>query len=165
MDGTHRQETGPGIEPASHWPTLCAIITRGRTGRTISRKRILNVPAPRSLYWAHNAYNIAANKAKGDAHEAAVIADMKKTHTDVTTQVTVKTKSGTRTRLDAIGKGPGGVVAIDEAKASATAPLTRNQTIAHPDIATDGAVVVGAGKPGFPGGTVIPPTTVRIVRP
>ena len=32
-------------------------------------------------------------------------------------------------------------------------------------IEESGAVVVGKGKPGFPGGTEIPPTKVDVVRP
>ncbi|PTT61014.1 pyocin, partial [Pseudomonas sp. HMWF007] len=41
----------------------------------------------------------------------------------------------------------------------------RNQKLAYPEIEESGAVVVGKGKPGFPSGTVIPPTRVEIVRP
>jgi len=54
---------------------------------------------------------------------------------------------------------------LTEAKSSATAPLTANQTKAFPEIEKTGATVKGAGKPGFPGGTQIPPTKVEIVRP
>ena len=34
-----------------------------------------------------------------------------------------------------------------------------------PSIAQSGGVVVGNGKPGYPGGTGIPPTQVSVVRP
>jgi hypothetical protein len=44
------------------------------------------------------------------------------------------------------------------------APLTAAQTAAFPEIEESGAVIVGAGKPGFPGGMQIPPTKVVIVR-
>jgi hypothetical protein len=54
---------------------------------------------------------------------------------------------------------------VTEAKSSATAPLTPNQAKAFPEIEKTGATVKGAGKPGFPGGTQIPPTKVDIVRP
>ncbi|MEC8230703.1 MAG: pyocin, partial [Pseudomonadota bacterium] len=40
-----------------------------------------------------------------------------------------------------------------------------NQRAAFPEIQQTGGVVVGKGKPGFPGGTRIPPTKVNIVRP
>jgi hypothetical protein len=52
-----------------------------------------------------------------------------------------------------------------ECKSSATAPLTPNQEIAFPEIEEGGATIAGAGKPGFPGGTRIPPTKVEVVRP
>lgn len=80
-------------------------------------------------------------------------------------QVTVKTESGTRTRLDMIGRDKNGDISCVECKASDTAPLTRNQKKAFPEIEQSGGTIVGKGKPGFPGGTVIPPTRVEIVRP
>ncbi|VVM89847.1 S-type pyocin domain-containing protein [Pseudomonas fluorescens] len=80
-------------------------------------------------------------------------------------QVTVKTESGTRTRLDMIGRDKNGDISCVECKASDTAPLTRNQKKAFPEIERSGGTIVGKGKPGFPGGTVIPPTRVDIVRP
>ena len=52
-----------------------------------------------------------------------------------------------------------------EAKASQTAPISPNRRAAIPEIAQSGATIVGAGKPGFPGGTWLPPLTIRIVRP
>lgn len=80
-------------------------------------------------------------------------------------QVTVKTESGTRTRLDMIGRDKNGDINCVECKASDTAPLTRNQKKAFPEIERSGGTILGKGKPGFPGGTVIPPTRVDIVRP
>ncbi|KAF1028627.1 MAG: hypothetical protein GAK37_02149 [Pseudomonas sp.] len=80
-------------------------------------------------------------------------------------EVTVKTQSGTRVRVDMLGLDAKGTLSCIECKSSDTAPLTRNQKIAFPEIEDSGAVVVGKGKPGFPGGTVIPPTKVQIVRP
>ncbi|EPW3854497.1 hypothetical protein QZJ98_13645 [Acinetobacter baumannii] len=52
-----------------------------------------------------------------------------------------------------------------ECKASETAPLTKNQTKAFPEISKSGATIVGKGKDGFSGGTKIPPTEVIISRP
>jgi len=72
-------------------------------------------------------------------------------------QVTVKTESGTRTRLDMIGRDKNGDINCVECKASDTAPLTRNQKKAFPEIERSGGTIVGKGKQGFPGGTVIPP--------
>jgi len=44
------------------------------------------------------------------------------------------------------------------------APKTPNQTKGFPEIEQSGGTVVGAGKPGFPGGIIIHPTPVDIVR-
>ncbi|MDQ7976767.1 hypothetical protein QYH69_05855 [Paraburkholderia sp. SARCC-3016] len=57
-----------------------------------------------------------------------------------------------------------------------TRKIAGNQEAAFAVLVSEGAVivgkgtncegvVVGKGKPGFPGGTVIPPTEVKIVRP
>ena len=91
--------------------------------------------------------------------------NLQQTQSGVVQQVTVKTQSGTRTRIDLMGRDANGNIVCTECKASATAPLTKNQKIAFPEIQQSGGVVVGKGKPGFPGGTQIPPTTVDIVRP
>ena len=40
-----------------------------------------------------------------------------------------------------------------------------NQKLGFPEIEKTGATVVGKGKPGFTGGTRIPPTRVDIIRP
>jgi hypothetical protein len=58
-----------------------------------------------------------------------------------------------------------GQIGLTEAKSSQTARLTPNQAKAFPKIEQTGATVKGVGKPGFPGGTQIPPTKVDIVRP
>ncbi|AJO79650.1 S-type pyocin domain-containing protein [Pseudomonas sp. MRSN 12121] len=80
-------------------------------------------------------------------------------------EVTVRTKSGIRTRFDMLGRDVDGKLSCVECKSSATAPLTRNQKVAFPEIEESGATIVGKGKTGFPGGTEIPPTKVEIVRP
>ncbi len=108
---------------------------------------------------------LAKNKAAGEAFEVQTMNKLQETQTGVVQQVTVKTQSGTRTRIDLMGKDAEGNIVCTECKASATAPLTTNQKIAFPEIKESGAVVVGKGKPGFPGGTQIPPTTVDVVRP
>ncbi|WP_141106959.1 hypothetical protein [Herbaspirillum aquaticum] len=105
------------------------------------------------------------NKENGAAFEKSVFQDVQMQMPDAVQQVTVKTKSGVNTRIDIIGTSPSGQVVCLECKGSASAPLTPNQTVGFPEIKKTGAVVVGNGKPGFPGGTVIPPTDVQIVRP
>ncbi len=111
------------------------------------------------------ATGILANKASGDAFARKAIASLKETQSGVVQEVTVRTKSGVRTRLDALGRDASSAVRCSECKGSAAARLTTNQTKAFPEIEKSGAVVVGKGKPGFPGGTVIPPTKVDIIRP
>ena len=117
---------------------------------------LLEVPA---------AGGVQANKAAGDAWSQEVGAELRATHEVAVPEITVRTQSGTRTRLDWVTKDSAGTIGCVECKASATAPLTPNQAVAHPEIAQSGAVVVGKGKPGIPGGTVIPPTTVQVRRP
>lgn len=43
--------------------------------------------------------------------------------------------------------------------------LTENQKVGFPEIEETGAIIVGKGKPEVEGGTVIPPTEVKVVRP
>jgi len=84
---------------------------------------------------------------------------------EVGPQLTLETPSGRQTRIDFVTRHPtSGEIRCIECKASETAPLTRNQREAFPEIGTAGATVKGAGKPGFPGGTYIPPTNVEIMR-
>lgn len=114
---------------------------------------------------SNNTPQVLKNKAQGDAFEAKVKKDFEVDHTGVQEQVTIKTKSGTRTRVDLIGNDKNGDIVIVEAKSSQTARLTKNQKKAFPEISKTGGEVVGKGKPGFAGGTQIPPTTIKIVRP
>ena len=64
-----------------------------------------------------------------------------------------------------MGRDSAGDIKCTECKSSAIAPSTKNQAAAFPEIQSSGGTVVGKGKPDFPGGTKIPPTTVDIVRP
>lgn len=107
---------------------------------------------------------LQANRAAGDAWEQVVGQELRQTHEVVAPQVTIRTPSGVRTRVDFVTRD-GTQIGCVECKASATAPLTPNQTAAFPEIEQVGGVVVGKGKPGIPGGTVIPPTRVQIRRP
>ena len=110
---------------------------------------------------------IRRNAAKGAAFEINVVANRQKVQADVVEQITVKSNlSGTRTRIDVVGnERTTGLIALTEAKSSATAPLTKNQKVAFPEIEQAGGVVVGKGKAPFVGGTDIPPTPVKIFRP
>jgi RHS repeat-associated protein len=108
---------------------------------------------------------VRQNYEAGKAFEKESLERMKINNDSVVEQVTVKTKSGTKTVLDGIGIDKNsGEISIQEYKASLTAPLTKNQKIAHPEIEESGATVVGKGKPPFGGGTEIPPTEIKIIR-
>jgi RHS repeat-associated protein len=108
---------------------------------------------------------LRVNQASGKAFEKSVVQATKSTDTKVVEQVTLKTESGAKTRMDVVSTDVSGNVRLQEAKGSATAPLTPSQAVAHPEIEQTGATVVGKGKSGYPGGTKIPPTKVEIVRP
>jgi RHS repeat-associated protein len=106
---------------------------------------------------------IRANNAAGKAHEAEVAAQVESEGWEVGREVTMKTESGARTRMDIVATKDGAVRCI-ECKSSETAPLTPGQAATHPEIQSGGATVVGKGKPNVPGGSRIPPTRVEVVR-
>ena len=108
---------------------------------------------------------VTRNAAQGAAFQNQVAADTALTDSNVVQNVMVRTQSGVRTQIDVVSTSPSGSVVLQEAKSSATAPLTPNQAAAHPEIANTGATVVGQGKPPYVGGTQIPPTPVKVVRP
>ena len=109
---------------------------------------------------------LAQNRANGRAFEQQEFAKFSSQNNNAVEQITVKTSSGVRTRVDAIGLDANGNVVINEYKSSLTAPLTSNQKIAFPEIFESGATVVGKGKGIFSGGYQIPPgTKVTIIRP
>ena len=105
------------------------------------------------------------NKAAGAAYEDKVYEGFAEEMEESAQQITVKTQSGTRTRRDMIGRNADGEISCVECKASPSAPLTKNQRLGYPEVEESGAIIVGKGKPGFPGGTAIPPTRVDISRP
>jgi RHS repeat-associated protein len=109
--------------------------------------------------------DVTANASKGAAFEKTVVDATKATDSKVAEQVTLKTESGVKTKMDVVSTSASKEVRLQEAKSTATAPLTKNQKIAHPEIEKSGATVVGKGKPDYPGGTKIPPTKVEVVRP
>ena len=106
------------------------------------------------------------NKKKGEYFANKETENFKKEADNVEKEITIKSRDGTKTRVDAIGVDKDtGAVKIQEYKGSETAPLTKNQKTAFPQISETGGEVVGKGKGSFPGGTKIPPTKVEIVRP
>jgi hypothetical protein len=112
------------------------------------------------------AIQLAANKLAGDAFESEVGEQLEALRAESEHELTLQTESGVKTRLDYLARDPTtNAIRCIECKASETAPLTPNQEAAFPEIESSGATIVGAGKPGFPGGTIIPPTTVEVIRP
>ncbi|GIK54325.1 MAG: hypothetical protein BroJett014_32980 [Planctomycetota bacterium] len=111
------------------------------------------------------AQQLAENKAKGDAFRDAEAKRLAESGKIVEKEVTIKAPDGTKTRLDLVDIDETGKIGLTECKSSSTAPLTKAQKEAFPQIETEGGVVVGEGKPAVPGGTRIPPTKVRIARP
>lgn len=106
------------------------------------------------------------NRKTGAEYDDKCYNTFKKQYTDSQRQITIETSNGTRTRVDQIGLDKNGNVVIHEIKASGTAPLTKNQAMAFPEIFESGGVVKGAGKGIFSNGFVIPPgTKVTIIRP
>jgi hypothetical protein len=105
------------------------------------------------------------NKKQGKAFEEKSYGEYSKTKPEAAREVTVKTDSGVKTRIDMMGRDTDGEISCVECKSSDTAPLTKNQKAAFPEIEKSGATIVGKGKPGFPGGSRIPPTRVEILRP
>jgi RHS repeat-associated protein len=107
---------------------------------------------------------IDINKKNGSLYESKVKQEVEKTQDNVQEQVTIKTKTS-RTRVDFIGiDKETGEIKITEAKASQTAPLTKKQKTAHPELEKHGGKIVGKGKPGYPKNTRIPPTKVDVKR-
>lgn len=81
-------------------------------------------------------------------------------------QVTLRTQSGRKIKMDFMGlHPPNDQIGTVEVKGSDTARVRKSQRETHEEIEKSGATVVGKGKPAFPGGTVIPPTKTRVVRP
>jgi RHS repeat-associated protein len=154
------------VEGAQRWTTTIALsqipLESGAGGgvRTDSAEEAVVTQSA-----TREAAGVTANAAKGAAFEKAGVGATKATDTKVAEQLTLKTESGVKTRMDVVSTKASGEVRLQEAKSTATAPLTRNQTAAHPEIAKSGATVVGRGKPDYPGGTKIPPTKVEVVRP
>lgn len=108
------------------------------------------------------------NKMQGEKFEKEQFQIFCKNYGNAETQVTIKTTSGTRTRVDAIGLDSDGNVVIAEFKSSKNAPFTKNQNKALVDggeLSRFGGVVVGKGKGIFAGGYIIPPgTTILVIR-
>ena len=109
---------------------------------------------------------IQENKKKGEEFAQQKTDEFKETADNVESEITIKAKDGTRTRVDAIGEDKKtGEIVIQEYKSSESAPMTKNQKVAFPQIEESGGEVVGKGKGNYADGTQIPPTKIEIIRP
>jgi hypothetical protein len=170
--------------PAEHWARIAAAILGGAAGprRALPSSRSAPEvaealpPAARAGGNATSANvgipkdvpQVALNRAAGYAWESEAIQNrLAPAQDSIQPQVTFMSNgpSGLRVRLDAVGTDKlTGKIVLSDMKASATAPLTSNQTIVYPELEQFGAAVVGKGKFPYVGGTKIPPTRVDIVR-
>jgi hypothetical protein len=122
-------------------------------------------PMPANRARAYPA-QLRANRAAGRAWENETERALNRLPVVIGKEITLRTDSGVTYRVDFLTLDPEtGEYSGVEAKASETAALRTNQRDAIAEIARTGARIVGAGKPGFPGGTRLPPFTIRIVRP
>jgi len=115
---------------------------------------------------------ILQNAANGRAFEQQGLNYLQTINSDVAEQVSVRpfTESGEladfRVRLDALGTDNSGNVNWYDFKSSATAGFTPNQEEGYPLLQKFGGQVVGGnGGLAYPAGTLIPPTSVTILRP
>lgn len=111
--------------------------------------------------------NVQQNNEKGKEFESSIFDEIKSNPSLKTPsrEITIETNKGTKVRIDIMAKDENGNIKCIECKSSQTAPFTKNQEKGFPELKAEGGTIVGKGKPGFEGGTKIPPTEVEVVRP
>ena len=115
---------------------------------------------------SNKALTLEQNKQRGAVFESLKLKEFSRIYSNSQTQITIRTASGTRTRVDAIGYDEKNKIVIHEFKSSATARLTKNQEIAFDEIRQSGGIIVGRGKGAFRGEILIPAEThVKVIRP
>lgn len=131
-------------------------------------KNIDKVKEAKALLKAKRQKQIEINKKVGDDFEREMLQTFKNegsTEKLYTKQVTLQTPSGVRTRVDIASKDlETSEVHLTELKSSLTAPLTKNQKLAFPEIEKHGAIIKSRNKPPFDYLGVIPPTKVKVIR-
>lgn len=119
----------------------------------------------------HNASNYADQKAKileenkntGEKAESNRYKAVKKEDPTAQKQISMRaynddgSLSDKRIRLDILGKNGG-----NEVKGSETATFTPGQKTEYPKLIKNGGVIVGKGKPGYPGGKSYGPGDLQI---
>ncbi|OCG41485.1 hypothetical protein [Gilliamella sp. Bif1-4] len=108
---------------------------------------------------------VQQNNQQGKKFEESYYDEYKTDKVESAREVTIKTEGGTKIRVDMIGRDENGNITCIECKSSDTAPLTPNQKVGFPDLEKNGGTIIGDGKPGFEGGTKIPPTKIEIIKP
>jgi RHS repeat-associated protein len=108
---------------------------------------------------------VQINNAAGKAFQDGVAARTALTDSNVVQNLKVRTSSGVDFEIDVASKNSSGTFRGQEAKASATARLSKPQQAGHPEMARSGATVVSKNKPGYPAGSRLPPTNIEVVRP
>ncbi|WP_179854726.1 VENN motif pre-toxin domain-containing protein, partial [Gilliamella sp. wkB171] len=119
------------------------------------------VPSPNT----NTSSQVQQNYQQGKQYEQTKYDEFSSTQEKSAREVTLETENGTKIRLDMIGKDKNGNITCIECKSSDKATLTPNQKVGFPDLEKNGGTIIGDGKPGFEGGTKIPPTKVEVVRP
>ena len=115
---------------------------------------------------AKRAAQLKVNSAAGRVFEREAGQSLAEEGVQIGAQVTAKTKTGRKGRLDFLTRDPNSAeLGCIECKGSTSAPVRPKQQRFFNEIEEGGGTVVGNGKPGFEGGTLIPPTRVRIIRP
>ena len=97
----------------------------------------------KSLNTNKKAEILRENRFRGAAYEKEKFAEFGKKYSRAETQITIRTASGTRIRVDAIGYDSEGKIVIQEFKSSKTARLTKNQKDGFPELKNSGGTVVG----------------------
>ncbi|MCR6465301.1 WXG100 family type VII secretion target [Bacillus paranthracis] len=122
----------------------------------------------KALLKAKRQKQIKINQKVGDDFEKEQMASLKSespAEKSYVKQVTLQSKSGVNTRIDiGIKDLENGKVDLIELKSSLTAPLTKNQKLAFPEIEKYGATVRSKNKEPFEFLEEIPPTKVKVIR-
>lgn len=171
----------PLISPAMRVPGVRTVVSApARAGIALGRMAFRNPSGPgRQIvegYAASLNDPVNQNRVTGANFERRVESHLRdvENQTAIARQVTVRpyvdahgtlAPRNAQFRLDNLGR-QGTAFAAADAKSSATAPFTPNQTRGYPLFQQFGGVVVGrAGGTQYPAGTVIPPTQVDVYRP
>ena len=151
-----------GAGPAA-WRDLLGVRNTPRVVELLGESEL----SPAEQLAARQRKQLEVNKAAGAAFEESTEAELRQQgDLEFARQITVQLPSGARVRLDFVTRNRvTGEIRCIECKSSATAPVTSDQAVAFSEMEQQKAIIVGKGKPGFPGGMEILQTRVEIKRP